>query len=222
MDLSTWVAFAVLETILCITPGPAVLFTVGSTLSRGRAAGFAAVTGIVTGNTIYFVLSATSLGAILLASYEVFTLIRWAGAAYLIYLGLRALFGKHDALPESADVRGPSTEFIPSRVEGRGMTAVRPAFAGGTMTQLSNPKALIFFSALLPQFIDPHRWLVGQVAILGITSQIIEALVMTTYILLASGVARSAKKTVVAGIFERVAGVFLIGAALKLALTKRT
>jgi homoserine/homoserine lactone efflux protein len=90
------------------------------------------------------------------------------------------------------------------------------------MTQLSNPKALIFFSALLPQFIDPHRWLVGQVAILGITSQIIEALVMTAYILLASGVARTAKKAAIAGIFERVAGLFLIGAALKLAFTKRT
>jgi homoserine/homoserine lactone efflux protein len=215
MDLSTWVAFAVLETILCITPGPAVLFTVGSTLSRGRTAGFAAMAGIVTGNTVYFVLSATSLGAILLASYEVFTLVRWVGAAYLVYLGLRAIFGKHDALSEA--------ELVPSvarkRVdEGRGMTS----FAGGTMTQLSNPKALIFFTALLPQFIDPRHWLVGQVTILGVTSQVIEALVMTAYILLASGVARSAKKTAVAGIFERVAGVFLIGAALKLALTKRT
>ena len=208
MDFGTWAAFAVLETILCITPGPAVLFTVGSTLGRGRAAGFAAMTGIVTGNTIYFILSATSLGAILLASYEVFTLVRWLGAAYLIYIGLRALFGKHKAL---ADV----TPQDPAN-------ATRGAYAGGTMTQLSNPKALIFFSALLPQFIDPHRWLVSQVVILGVTSQIIEAVVMTAYILLASGVARSAKKAAIAGIFERVAGLFLIGAALKLALTKRT
>ena len=212
MDLSTWLAFAVLETILCITPGPAVLFTVGSTLGRGRTGGFAAMAGIVMGNTIYFVLSATSLGAILLASYEVFTLVRYVGAAYLIYLGLRALFR-----------RNASTELIPSGIEGRAMTAgARGAFAGGTITQLSNPKALIFFSALLPQFIDPHRWLVGQIAILGVTGQIIEALVMTGYILLASGVARTAKRTAIAGIFERVAGVFLIGAALKLALTKRT
>jgi homoserine/homoserine lactone efflux protein len=214
MDLSTWLAFAVLETILCITPGPAVLFTVGSTLTRGRTAGFAAMGGIVTGNTVYFVLSATSLGAILLASYEVFTLVRWAGAAYLVYIGLRALFGKNEALSDTV-------EAVPRlRFATLGMT--RTAFAGGTMTQLSNPKALIFFSALLPQFINPHRWLVGQVTILGVTSQIIEALVMTAYILLASGVAQSAKKTVVAGIFERVAGLFLIGAALKLALTKRT
>ncbi|MGH7715959.1 MAG: LysE family translocator, partial [Vulcanimicrobiaceae bacterium] len=133
------------------------------------------------------------------------------GAAYLIYLGVRALFGKQKAL---------AVDY------GLGMTeetkAMRGAFAGGAMTQLSNPKALIFFSALLPQFIDPHRWLVSQVVIMGVTSQIIEALVMAAYILLASGVARSAKKAAITGIFERVAGLFLIGAALKLALKKRT
>ena len=208
MDLSTWVAFAVLETILCITPGPAVLFVVGTTLSRGRGAGLAATAGIITGNTMYFVLSATSLGAILLASYQLFTVVRYVGAAYLIYLGLRALFGKHD------NAGGPSTPL--------GMTKARSAYAGGTITQLSNPKALIFFSALLPQFVDPHRWLVGQVTILGVTSQVIEALVMLAYILLASGVARSARKSVLANVFERVAGAFLIGAALKLAFIKRS
>src|SRR5579872_632283 len=92
MDLSTWVAFALLETFLCLTPGPAVLFVVGSTLGRGRPGGFAATAGIVAGNTVYFVLSATSLGAILLASYQVFTLVRWVGAAYLVFLGVRMLW----------------------------------------------------------------------------------------------------------------------------------
>jgi len=203
MDLSTWLAFAVLETILCITPGPAVLFVVGTTLGRGRGAGLAATAGIVTGNTVYFILSATSLGAILLASYQLFTAVRWIGAAYLIYLGLRALFGRHEPLA------------------GAAVVSARRSYAGGTLTQLSNPKALIFFTALLPQFIDPHRWLVGQVTILGVTSQVIEGLVMVAYILLASGVARSARGSMFAEVFERVAGVFLIGAALKLALIKR-
>lgn len=203
MDLSTWLAFAVLELILCITPGPAVLFVVGTTLGRGRGAGLAATAGIVTGNTLYFVLSATSLGAILLASYQLFTAVRWIGAAYLVYLGLRALFGRHEGL-----VAAP-------------VVSARRSYAGGTITQLSNPKALIFFTALLPLFIDPRRWLVGQVTLLGVTSQVIEALVMVTYILLASGVARSARRTSLAGMFERVAGLFLIGAALKLAFIKR-
>jgi homoserine/homoserine lactone efflux protein len=212
MDLSTWAAFAVLETILCITPGPAVLFVVGTTLAKGRGAGVAATAGIVTGNTVYFILSATSLGAILLASYDVFTFVRYAGAAYLVYIGLRALFAKHPST--DVDSGGPSTSL--------GMTTRKGAYAGGTMTQLSNPKALVFFTALLPQFIDPHRWLIGQVTILGVTSQLIEAIVMATYIVLASGVARSARRSVVAGVFERVAGLFLIGAAVKLALTKRT
>jgi len=204
MDLSTWLAFAVLETILCVTPGPAVLFVVGTALGRGRPAGFVATAGIVTGNTSYFVLSATGLGAILFASYQLFTVVRWAGAAYLIFLGLRALFSHAQRLA-----------VVP-------VNERRASFVGGTLTQLSNPKALMFFSALLPQFIDPHRDLVRQVVILGVTSQAIEALVMTAYIVLASGVAASARRTRIAGYFERVAGIFLIGAALKLAFTKRT
>ena len=199
MDLNTWLAFALLETFLCLTPGPAVLFVVGTTLGRGRLAGVFAAGGIIAGNTIYFILSATSLGAILLASYETFTLVKWVGAAYLVYLGVRALFSRSEGLAVRPVVAGRS-------------------FGGGTITQLSNPKALIFFSALLPQFIDPHHSLLVQVAILGVTSQAIEALVMAGYILLAHGVLRARFSRA----FERVAGAFLIGAALKLALTRRT
>jgi homoserine/homoserine lactone efflux protein len=214
MDLTTWVAFALLETFLCLTPGPAVLFVVGTTLGRGRPAGVAATAGIVSGNVVYFVLSATSLGAILLASYQVFTVVRWVGAAYLVYLGLRMLLARHDAQPEAL-LRAP-------RLQSVARSSARGDIGGGAITQLSNPKALIFFTALLPQFLSLHRGLIGQVAILGVTSQVIEVLVMTGYIFVASGVAQSAAKTRIAGVFERIAGVFLIGAALKLALTKRT
>lgn len=196
MDLGTWLAFVLLETFLCLTPGPAVMYVVGTALGRGRAGGFAATAGIVAGNTAYFILSATSLGAILMASYELFTVVRWAGAAYLVILGVRMLFAASDKTP--AAVANP-----------------RASFAGGAVTQLSNPKALVFFSALLPQFIDPHRSLVAQIAILGVSSQAIEAAVMTAYILLA-GAARAKIS------FERFAGVVMIGAAVKLALTKRT
>lgn len=206
MDLNTWIAFALLETFLCLTPGPAVLFVVGSTLGRGRQAGLVATGGIITGNVSYFVLSATGLGAILLASYQLFTVVRWVGAAYLVFLGIRALFAREQKLVV-APIRAADA---------------RRSFAGGTITQLSNPKALVFFSALLPQFIDPARHLVGQVVILGATSQVIEAAVMTAYILLSSGIAASAQRTRVAGYFGRIAGLFLIGAALKLAFTKRT
>jgi homoserine/homoserine lactone efflux protein len=196
MDLSTWLAFVLLETFLCLTPGPAVMCVVGTALGRGKRGGFAATAGIVAGNTTYFVLSATSLGAILMASYELFTVVRWAGAAYLVFLGIRMLVAAPRPTPVA--VANP-----------------RASFAGGAITQLSNPKALVFFTALLPQFVDPHRSLIAQTAILGVTSQVIEALVMTGYILVAG--AASAKVP-----FRRFAGVVMIGAALKLALTKRT
>jgi len=212
MDLSTWIAFALLETFLCLTPGPAVLFVVGTALGRGRRAGFSATGGIVTGNVAYFALSATSLGAILLASYQLFTVVRWVGAAYLVVLGVRAIVSRPvPASLESAPPRGPLL-----------LRDTRASYAGGTITQLSNPKALVFFTALLPQFIDPHRSLVEQILILGVTSQAIEALVMTTYIMLANVASTSVRKTAAAGIFQRISGLFLVGAALKLALMKRT
>ncbi|MGH7660383.1 MAG: LysE family translocator [Vulcanimicrobiaceae bacterium] len=203
MDQGTWLAFVVLEAFLCLTPGPAVMFVVGTALGRGRAGGFAATAGIVAGNTVYFILSATSLGAILMTSYEAFTVVRWLGAAYLVILGVRMLFAR-----ERIDAARP----------------LRPhaTFAGGAITQLSNPKALVFFTALLPQFIDAHRSLVPQVAILGVTSQVIEALVMTGYILLTSAASASFGRSALAGAFPRIAGVVMIGAAVKLALTKRT
>ncbi len=196
MNLGTWLAFVLLETFLCLTPGPAVMCVVGTALGRGKRGGFAATAGIVAGNTAYFVLSATSLGAILTASYELFTAVRWAGAAYLVFLGVRMLAAAPRPTPAAA-------------ANGRA------SFTGGALTQLSNPKALVFFTALLPQFIDPHRSLLAQTAILGVTSQVIEALVMTGYIVVA-GVA-AAKLP-----FQRFAGAVMIGAALKLALTKRT
>lgn len=196
MDLSTWLAFVLLETFLCLTPGPAVMCVVGTALGRGRGGGFAATAGIVAGNTAYFILSATSLGAILMTSYQLFTIVRWAGAAYLVFLGARMLFV--DAEQTATVIANP-----------------RASFTGGAITQLSNPKALVFFTALLPQFIDPYRSLIGQTVILGVTSQAIEVLVMTGYILLA-GVALTKVP------FQRFAGVVMIGAAVKLALTKRT
>ncbi|MEO8009083.1 MAG: LysE family translocator, partial [Betaproteobacteria bacterium] len=168
MNWTLWWLFVPMETLLCLTPGPAVLLVLATALRRGTGAGAMSTLGILTANSIYFALSATGLGALLLASYRIFFLVKWAGAAYLIYLGVRALLAKS---PEPGDVgtTGPGSRFA-----GR-------LFLDGLLLQLSNPKAIVFFAALLPQFIDPKGDIVLQIVVLWTTGTVIESAVLLCY-----------------------------------------
>jgi homoserine/homoserine lactone efflux protein len=111
MSLDAWLFFVVTETALCFTPGPAVLLIASLSLRGGVRTGVQAGIGIAAANTLYFVLSATGVGALLLASSQLFFLLKWGGAAYLIWLGLKLLLSRPKAaasiLPSLEDV-GPS------------------------------------------------------------------------------------------------------------------
>jgi homoserine/homoserine lactone efflux protein len=140
LSVSSWVFFSGTEALLCLTPGPAVLFVISYGLSRGGRASLWANAGILAGNAFYFALSALGLGALLLASHEVFTVIKYAGAVYLVYLGVRTIRGAGLAL---------RADDVPRATADGWQTLTR-----GFALQAANPKALIFFVALLPQFID--------------------------------------------------------------------
>jgi homoserine/homoserine lactone efflux protein len=185
-----------------------VLFVLSSALRSGARRSLAANLGILSGNAIYFVLSATGVSALLMASYNLFFAIKWIGAAYLIFIGLRALFGKADVLQP---IETNNTEKSAARL-----------FADGLVVQLSNPKAIVFFSALLPQFIDPPLGIAPQLAILGVTSVIIEFLVLSSYGLAASRASAIARQPRYAVWTDRIGGLFLIGAGTGLATLKRT
>ena len=203
MTLRTWALFAAIETALCFTPGVAVLYVIGSALRHGARASLASNLGILAGNAIYFALSAAGLGAILLASHELFTVVRWAGAAYLVFLGLQALLRRPSA---AAEDRGPVEP--PSR---------RRLFGRGLALQLANPKTLVFFVALLPQFLDPHESLPQQVAILGGTSAVLEFWVLCFYGWAAGAAADRLRSPRWKRRLDVVSGGFLVGAGLKLA-----
>ena len=143
MSLRVWFFFVVTEAVLCLTPGPAVLFIVSCGLARGGRAALWGNAGILSANTFYFIVSAFGLSAVLLGSHELFTIVKYAGAAYLVWLGIRTIRGAGLAI-------GTDSQDRPAVDRWR-------MLARGFVLQAANPKALLFFVALLPQFIDVHR-----------------------------------------------------------------
>jgi len=197
MTLTTWWIFVCTETVLCLMPGPAVMFVLSSALKAGARKSIASNLGILTANTVYFALSATGIGALLLSS-KLFLAVKWIGAAYLVILGLRLLFDHNEAQKAPAEALNDHKSHH--------------LFFNGFTLQMSNPKAILFFSALLPQFLNPHASIVPQIVILGATSVMIEFSILLGY-----GIAGSALTPRYARWTNRVAGGLLIGAGAGLA-----
>lgn len=200
MTLETWLLFCMTETVLCLIPGPAVLYVVSVALGRGVRPGIVASLGILAGNTLYFALSATGVAAVILASSTLFGALKLAGAAYLVWLGVRMLFarrGETDASTVAA-------------------YTAHKVFLRGFLVQTANPKALIFFIALLPQFIDPRGSVAWQIMVLGVSSVLIEFLVLGIYVVAAAR-ARQLAGARLAGPLERIGGALLVVAGARLA-----
>lgn len=199
MSPSHLLLFAATELLLSLTPGPAVLLVVSQGIRRGFRSSTRGAAGILTGNALYFALCAAGLGALLLASKRVFDLLQIAGAAYLALLGLKMLLfpGRIDESVATPD----------SRTAG--------SFMQGLLTQLANPKAIVFFTALLPQFVDATRPVALQFVVLGAISIVVELPVLLLYGYAADrGRARYGRH---APLFTRLAGACLIAAGAKLA-----
>lgn len=207
MSLDTWLFFSGTEALLCLTPGPAVLFVLSHGLAQGGRASLWANAGILTGNAFYFLLSALGLGAVLLASHDVFAAIKLLGAAYLIYLGIRTMLGIGLGLRSDRVVAALTRDWA---TLGRGFAL-----------QAANPKALMFFVALLPQFIDPGRPIALQILILGVTSGVIEFFILAGYGYLAGRAAAMAREPRFVTLTNRVSGGMLVAAGAGLAFDDR-
>jgi threonine/homoserine/homoserine lactone efflux protein len=142
---------------------------------------------------------------LLLASYDLFSAIRWIGAGYLVWLGVQALIGKSAPLSVTS-VASPASGWR--------------TFGDGFVLQVANPKALVFFTALLPPFIDPHGSVVTQVAILGVTSAVLEFGVLLGYGALAGRLTGVATRPRFQAVANRTAGAMLVTAGVSVALQR--
>lgn len=208
MTWQIWLAFVTIEAVLSMMPGPAVLYVLSQAIRRGPAKSVWGSGGILSANAMYFALSATSLGAVIVTSYKLFFLIKWLGAAYLVYLGVRSFFGRTSvmSLPES---NGDSRS---------GPRILRDGF----FLQAANPKALLFFTAILPQFLDEHHSVVFQILVLGVSSIVVEFVILFTYGQLAGRALATARSPRFEKLTNRIAGSLLIGAGIGLARLRRT
>ena len=208
MTWQIWLLFVTTEAVLSVTPGPAVLYVLAQAIRQGPGKSVWASWGILSANAMYFALSATSLGAVIVASYKLFFFIKWAGAAYLVYLGLASFFGKSSvlALPDASldDRSGPRI------------------LRGGFVLQAANPKAILFFTAILPQFIDARHNVAFQILMLGISSVVVEFAILFAYGQLAGRALSTARSPRFEKITNRIAGSLLIGAGVGLARLRRS
>jgi threonine/homoserine/homoserine lactone efflux protein len=149
---STLAAFAAAAFVLIAVPGPNLMYLLARSIGQGRRAGVLSVLGIETGTLVHTAAAAVGLSAVLASSATAFAVVKYAGAAYLVYLGLRALAARET--PERADV---------APVSGRHV------YRQAVLVQVLNPKVAIFFLAFLPQFMDPGHAAAPQVIVLGCT-----------------------------------------------------
>jgi homoserine/homoserine lactone efflux protein len=184
MTFQTWLLFFIMETALSLSPGPAVFYVVSQGV-RAFPRAVPATIGILSANAVYFALSATSLGALIAASARFFTMAKWVGAAYLVYLGIKSLL---------AAAASRSVVLNPDGARGQRGNDRRQIYLGALTLQLSNPKALLFFLALLPQFIDTHRPVAPQMLILAATSMLPESCILLAYGWLANRAAHASAR----------------------------
>jgi threonine/homoserine/homoserine lactone efflux protein len=202
-------AFLGISALVIMTPGPDTAITIRNTLTGGRAGGLATALGVATGQAIWALATSAGIVALLVASEPLFLAVKYAGAAYLVWLGLQSL----------------RAAFRPA--VGRGaITAARPltpsgAFSQGVVSDLSNPKMAAFFTSLLPQFAPPDTASFVGLALLGLLFSLLTLFWLVFYTLAIARIGNVLRRSPVRRALEGMAGAALIGLGVRLAAENR-
>ena len=189
-DPQTWLLVAIASLVLVVIPGPAVIYILTRSISLGRAAGLASAVGVNLGSAIHVVGAVAGLSVILASSAILYSAVKWAGVAYLVWLGIRTL--------RSQDEIFTNTSAEPA--------ALKRIFTQGVIVNVLNPKVAMFFLAFLPQFVDPDSpvpWL--QSLVLGLTLVVIGLISDSVYALIGGQVGGVLRRNPRAGSTTRTA-----------------
>ncbi|MCU0949768.1 MAG: LysE family transporter [Burkholderiaceae bacterium] len=209
MDLTLWLTFFAAAWAISLSPGAAAVASMSAGLSHGFARGQAIAYGLVLGVFTQVVIVAAGVGALIAASATAFSAVKWAGAAYLVWLGIqqwRAPAMRFDAAAAAAPAAPPRRRALALR---------------GWIINALNPKGTVFLLAVVPQFVDPTRPLAPQYTAIGATLMLTELVVMSGYALLAARVLRLLDKPAQMKALNRAFGGLFIAAGVLLAGVRR-
>ncbi|ALM52233.1 LysE family translocator [Halomonas huangheensis] len=208
-SLAHWTTFATAAVLLNLSPGPDMAFILGQTARYGKRGGYAAMFGVWSGATVHVAMAALGLSAILMTSAVAFSVVKWIGAAYLVWLGIQAL----RARPSSA-------EQVPPEVA---QCRQRDIYRQGIMISLLNPKVAIFFLAFLPQFVVPGAGPVSlQLALHGMLIIAVAAIIEPPLVLAGARIATALRGSSRLGLWcERGLGALFVALGVKLAMSSR-
>ncbi|MEO0917763.1 MAG: LysE family translocator [Pseudomonadota bacterium] len=207
MDLSTWLAFVAASTALLLIPGPTVLLVLAYAVSKGRRIAVPTALGVATGDLIAMTASLAGLGAVVLTSATLFTVLKWIGAVYLVWLGVRMILG---ARHTSLDLPQASGDLTP-----------RMAFSNAAAVTALNPKSIIFFIAFVPLFIVPGPAFLPQATILIVTFVALAGVNALAYALLADRLRAAIRRPTIIQWLTRAGGGTLIAMGVATAALRR-
>lgn len=207
MELHTFLIFAATTAVIIFSPGPTAILMASQGAGNGLKRTLFGLFGITSATLIYFILSATGIASLIVASHTLFQIIKWIGVIYLVYLGCSAIFSRSGGLVVTPS--GPA----------RKRTSL---FAHGFLIEFSNPKALLYFSAVLPQFLDISRPIAIQFCIMWVTAFVLQIIIYAAYAYLGERLIRGGIKSWIVSAINKTAGGALIFAGVKMASISAT
>ncbi|WP_439590057.1 LysE family transporter [Hydrogenophaga sp.] len=212
MSLQVWMAYFVASWAIALSPGSGAVLSMTHGLAYGVRKTGATIAGLQLGLSVILLVAGVGVGALLLASATAFTVVKFAGAGYLIWLGLKQWRSR---VPDAVALG-------PEQAADTGVPSARERFVTGFFTNVTNPKGIVFMVAVLPQFLDPARVLWLQLLILLITTILVDLVVMHGYAFLASRMQRWLATARARRAQNRVFGGVLMAMGASLLLVKRT